>query len=347
MSTPPLPEAALAGDALEHTLDGVDPGQQAPNRKRLLARRIVGRIIGAIIVLWAAATVTFAITAILPGNRAVLILNQQTGRQERSYPASQTAPINHQYGFSKPVLDQYWDYIKNLAHGDFGTSYTQHEPVLTLIGHQVWPTIELTVTSLVLAWVIALAVILGTAKRGKFISKLGSGFEIISAGIPYYWLGVILLVIFAIDLKMFPVAGNTSLSGLVLPGLTLAIPLAGFLGQVVRDEFEKVLDQPFITTARARGMGDFSVRWRHALRHAVLPAITLSGWALGSLISGAVLVETIFARPGLGNMLVTAAESRDIPLVSGIVILVAVVYVLANVLVDIAYALVDPRIGMR
>jgi len=131
---------------------------------------------------------------------------------------------------------------------------------------------------------------------------------------------------------------------LVLPGLTLGIPLAGFLGQVTRDEFEKVLDQPFITSARARGMGDLSVRWRHALRHAVLPAITLSGWALGALLSGDVLVETIYARPGLGNMIVTAAQDRDVPLVSGIVLLIATVYVVANVLVDIAYTIVDPRI---
>ena len=154
---------------------------------------------------------------------------------------------------------------------------------------------------------------------------------------------MILLVVFAIDLHLFPVLGGTGISGLVLPALTLGIPLAGFIGQVTRDEFEKVLDQPFVTSARARGMGDLGVRLRHVLRHAVLPALTLSGWALGALISGAVIVETVFARPGIGNVLVTATESRDLPLVSGVVILVAAIYVLANLIVDIAYVLIDPR----
>jgi peptide/nickel transport system permease protein len=176
------------------------------------------------------------------------------------------------------------------------------------------------------------------------VSGFGSGVEIVSAGLPAYWLGVVLLVVFAIDLNLFPVLGNTSLEGLVLPSLTLAIPLSGFLGQVVRDEFEKVLEEPFIISARARGMGDLSVRMRHALRHALLPAITLSGWALGALISGAVLVEAVFARPGIGNMIVTAAESRDVPLVSGTVILVAIAYVVANFLVDVAYMVIDPRL---
>ena len=196
-----------------------------------------------------------------------------------------------------------------------------------------------------LAWIIALLTILLTARRKKrVVSSLGSGWEIFSAGLPYYWLGVILLVVFCIELKWLPVQGGTSVEGLILPALTLAIPLGGFIGQVTRDEFEKVLDQPFVTSARARGMGDMAVRVKHVLRHAILPAITLSGWALGALISGAVIVETVFARPGIGQMIVGAAEHRDVPLVSGVVMLVALIYVVANILVDIAYAIVDPRL---
>jgi peptide/nickel transport system permease protein len=345
VSTPPLPEAALAGGGFDdHHLP--EPEPPGPNRKLRIARRIMSRLVGVIIVLWAAATFTFAVTALLPGNRAVGLLNQETGRQQRSYPAAQLAPINREYGFTKPLIVQYVDYIGDLAHGDFGTSYTQHQPVTTIISRQVWPTVQLTVTALIFAWIIALAMTLLTARRSGWISRLGSGIEIVTAGLPYYWFGVILLVVFAIDLKLFPVAGSTSFLGTVLPALTLGVPLAGFLGQVTRDEFEKVLDQPFITSARARGMGDISVRSRHALRHAVLPAITLSGWALGALLSGDVLAETIFARPGLGNMIVTAAGDRDVPLVSGIVLLVAAVYVLANLLVDIAYTIVDPRISI-
>ena len=126
--------------------------------------------------------------------------------------------------------------------------------------------------------------------------------------------------------------------------LTLAVPLSGFLGQVLREEFHKVLDQPFITTARTRGMSDAAVRLRHALRHAVLPGITLSGWALGALVSGSVIAESIYGRPGIGQVLVTAVNNRDVPTVAGIVLVVAAVYIVANVLVDLAYTLVDPRL---
>jgi peptide/nickel transport system permease protein len=306
-------------------------------------KRIAWRILGAIFVLWGAATFTFFVQTLLPGSRATLILNQQSGTQQ-TFTHTQLAPVEHRYGFDKPILTQYFDYIKGLAHGDLGISYEQHKPVLSIIAAQVGPTLVLTITALVLAWVLALATILLTSRRTKAVSTLGSGWEIFSAGLPYYWLGVILLVVFSIELQIFPVQGGTSIAGLVLPALTLAIPLAGFIGQVTRDEFEKVLDQPFVTSARARGMGDLAVRVRHVLRHAVLPAVTLSGWALGALISGAVIVETVFARPGIGNMIVTAATNRDVPLVSGVVVLVAFIYVVSNVLVDIAYAIIDPRL---
>ena len=337
----PLVEAALAPHGEGRA--GEEPATPPPGRRWRFWRRILFRLVGAVIVLWAAATFTFFVQTLLPGSRATLLLNEQTG-QQKQYTAAQLAPINHEYGFDKAVIVQYFDYIGGLAHGNFGTSYEQHQPVLTIIARQVGPTFALTLTALVFAWVIALALTLFTTRRNRLLSGLGSGLEIVTAGLPYYWLGVLLLVVFAIDLQIFPVVGGTGVTGLILPALTLGIPLAGFLGQVTRDEFEKVLEQPFVTSARARGMGDLQVRLRHVLRHAVLPAITLSGWALGALISGAVIVETVFARPGIGNVIVTAAQSRDVPLVSGVVILVAAVYVVANVLVDLAYALIDPRL---
>jgi peptide/nickel transport system permease protein len=312
-------------------------------RRATWARRIAWRILGAIVVLWAVATAVFFVQQLIPGNQATLILNEQTGNQQ-TYTHQQLAPTEAKYGLDHSVLSQYWEYIKGLSHGDMGRSYTQFKPVTTIIGEQVGPTLVLTVTALILAWILALGTILLTSRRRKPVSTLGSGWEIFSAGLPYYWLGVILLVVFCIELKIFPVQGGTSVEGLVLPALTLAIPLAGFIGQVTRDEFEKTLDQPFVTSARARGMSDLSVRFKHVLRHSVLPAITLSGWALGALISGAVIVESVFARPGIGNMIVTAAEHRDVPLVSGVVLLVAAIYVVSNILVDIAYAIVDPRL---
>lgn len=323
---------------------GPAPAAAGAGARRLRgARRVAVRVLGALGVLWAAATFTFFVQSVLPGDRATLILNQDTG-QTISRSDAELAPINERFGFDDALLTQYGHYLSGLVQGDLGTSYRLKQPVTTLIGEQIGPTLLLTFAALVLAWLIAVVLTVATARRGRIASSIASGFEVVTAALPHYWLGVILLVVFAINLQLFPVEGGTGLVGLVLPALTLAIPLAGFLGQVTRDEFEKVLDQPFVVSARARGMSDLGVRLRHALRHAVLPAITLSGWALGALFSGAVVVELVFARSGLGQVLVDAASARDIPLVSGVVMLVALVYVVANLLVDLAYTLIDPRL---
>jgi peptide/nickel transport system permease protein len=307
------------------------------------ARRILFKIVTAILVLVAAASVTFFAQLLVPGSRATAILNQQNGRAQQ-WTAAQLAPVNHEFGFDKPIIVQYLDYVGGLFRGNLGTSYTQFKPVTQVIGDELVPSLVLTVGGLLAAWALALVVTLLTAKRRRFISSLGSTWEALTASLPTYWIGVVLLVVFAVEIRIFPVIGGTSPMGTVLPILTLAIPLAGFLGQVMRDEFERVLDQPFITTARTRGMGDTAVRLVHALRHSVLPAITLSGWALGALVSGAVIVENLFGRPGIGQVLVTAVNTRDVPTVSGVVLVVAAVYVIANLLVDLVYVLVDPRL---
>jgi peptide/nickel transport system permease protein len=310
------------------------------------ARRAVAKVATAVIVLVAAASVTFFAQLLVPGDRATAILNQQTGRAQR-WTDSELAPVNAKFGFDHPLVVQYLHYVGGLFKGDLGTSYTQFRPVTSVIGSQIMPSIILTVSALVVAWLLAVGITLLTVKRGRFVSGLGSSWEAFTASLPHYWVGVVLLVLFAVKWPIFPVIGGTSALGTVLPVLTLAIPLAGFLGQVTRDEFEKVLDQPFVTTARTRGMGDAGVRLRHALRHSVLPAITLSGWALGALVSGAVIAENIYGRPGIGQVLVTAVNTRDVPTVSGIVLVVAGIYVVANLLVDLAYGLVDPRLGGR
>lgn len=331
----------------EHTLaPATEPASSPPRRDRHVIaglRSLATRLLTALGVIWAAATFTFLIQSLLPGDRATLLLNQLNGQvQERT--AAELAPINEKYGFADPLIVQYFRFLGELATGNLGTSYQLHKPVTEVIGDQITPTIVLTFTSLLIAWVISIVVIVGTAKRNRFFSSVASGLEALAAGLPQYWLGVILLVVFALNLGLFPVVGGTGLGGLLLPALTLGIPLAGFLGQVIRTEFEAGMDQPFALTARMRGMGDTGVRMRHVLRHSVLPGVTLSGWALGSLFSGAVIAESIFTRPGLGKVLVTAVNSRDLPVVCGIVILVAAIYVLANLLVDIAYTLIDPRL---
>lgn len=306
-------------------------------------RRWAAKAGSAVFVLWAAASITFLLQVIAPGDRATLLLNLSSGIS-RERTADEIAPVNAQYGFTDPVWQQYVHYLGGLLRGDLGTSYQLQQPVAEIIATQIGPTLLLTLSALVVAWLLVLFLTTVTAGRRGPWGAAGSLIETISAGLPQYWIGSILLVVFAINLGWFPVESGTGLRGLVLPVLTLAIPLAGFLGQIARDEFSRALDQPFVLTARSRGLGDLSVRYRHVLRHSVIPAVTVSGWAMGALLSGAVIAETVFARAGIGQTLVAAASSRDVPLVSGIVVFVALIYTIANLVVDALYTVIDPRI---
>lgn len=315
----------------------------AGSRARRGALRWARKLGAAVVVLWAAASIAFLLQAFAPGDRATLLLNLSSGESRERTP-DELAPVNAEYGFDQTVWHQYLHYLAGLVRGDLGTSYQLEQPVAEIIVAQIGPTLVLTVSALLVAWIlVAITTTLTAGRRGP-LGALGSAVETVSAGLPQYWIGSILLVVFAIRLGWFPVESGTGARGLVLPVLTLAIPLAGYLGQIVRDEFARALDQPFVLTARSRGLSDLGVRRRHVLRHSVLPAISVSGWAMGALLSGAVIAETVFARAGIGQTLVTAAQARDIPLVGGIVLFVALIYAIANLVVDALYTLVDPRI---
>ena len=320
------------------------PAIPALPRRGIRTARLVGfKVLGAALVLLGAATAAFLAQASIPGDRATVILNVRAGQAIERTP-EELAPIVAEYGLDNPLFIQYTDYVSGLARGDLGTSYQQHRPVIEIVADQLGATIVLTLAALVLAWVIMVAWVTLTAGRGPRVRAFGAFTDTLAAGLPHYWLGIILLLVFALGLGWFPVIGGTGAIGLVLPALTLAIPLAGFMGQATRTEFERALDQPFVLSARTRGMGDTGIRLGHVLRHAVLPAVTLSGWAIGATISGAVVVEAVFARPGIGSVLVSAVNSQDMPVVLGLVMLIAAFYVVANLLVDIAYVLIDPRL---
>ncbi|SFJ63968.1 peptide/nickel transport system permease protein [Bradyrhizobium sp. Gha] len=301
-----------------------------------------GRILSGLVVMWAAATFAFLIQCMLPGDRAQIIINVTSGNVGQA-PSAELAAMNAKYGFDQPLADQYGKYMLQILHGDLGESYQQHRPALAIIAEQIGPTIALAIAALLIAWCIAILTTLFIAGRDNIWSRLLNDTQVFLATVPPYWLATILLVLFAVKLHIFPVIGGNSPIGLVLPTLALALELSGFFGQVVQNEFTRVLEQPFVTSARARGMSDFGVRLRHVLRHAALPGITLSGWALGKLLSGAILIEVVFARQGLGGVLVTATSSRDVPIVSGAVLISAGLFVLASFIVDLTYRVVDPR----
>jgi peptide/nickel transport system permease protein len=303
-------------------------------------RRLVRAAGSGVVVLWGVATLTFAAVNAMPGNPAIAMAGGAGNHPSKALIAA----VTREYGFDRPLIVQYGIYLLRLVQGNLGFSASQKMPVVEAIAQSIWPTITLTATALVLAWIIAIASCLLTVRRGRFASSIGSGLEVLSAALPQYWLGILLLEVFAFSLGWIPATGGDGIVGLILPALTLAIPLAGFMSQVTRDEFEAVLEQPFVTSARARGMSDWSVRLRHALRHAILPGLTLSGWALGSLISGAVIVETLYSRNGLGGILLLGVTQQDLPLTVGVTLIVALVYVIANLVVDALYVVADPRL---
>ena len=303
-------------------------------------RTIVLRLAGAAFVLWAVATLTFFAIHLVPGDPAQAIL----GGPGSQAPQEALDRVRSEYGLDQPLVAQYGAMLGRLVTGDLGTSYSLKTSVADVVGAQIAGTLLLAVLALALAWVIAVGLALWSSAPGRVARAVSGGIELTAAALPHFWLATVLIAVFATGLGWLPPVSNGAVSGLVLPVVTLAIPLAGFLAQLMREHLLVALEQPFATSALARGETAVGVRLRHALRHAAIPAVHLSGWAIGYLISGAVVVETIFARPGLGRTLLRATELRDVPMVMGVVLVVALVYVVITVVTDVVAALVDPRL---
>ncbi|MFB9309714.1 peptide/nickel transport system permease protein [Agromyces hippuratus] len=316
------------------------PAEQRRSPRGATVRRAGLLVAGAVFVLWAVATLTFFAIRLIPGDPAQAILGGP-GSQ-----ASQEAldQVRRDYGLDQPLIVQYFAMLGRLLTGDLGTSYALKLPVADLLAAQLGGTLLLAALSLVLAWVLALGLAIWSTGRGRIASAVGEGIEITTAALPHFWLAAVLIAVFSVALDWLPPVATGTPVGFVLPVVTLAIPLAGFLAQVMRDSLLDAMQQPFVVSARARGESALGLRVRHTIRHAALPAISLSGWALGWLLSGAVVVETIFAMPGLGRTLLQAVTLRDIPVVTGVVLLVALVYVLMTVLTDLAARIADPRL---
>jgi len=305
-----------------------------------LLKRIAHRLIAGIGVLWGAATLTFIAVNVTGGDTALAIV----GGANAITTTEVLASVRAEYGLDKSLAVQYADYLLRIAQGDLGESYRLRIPVTKAILQQLGSTIELALWGASVAIVLAVAVALSTAGRSRKVQSWFSGVELVLSSIPGFVKGLFLLLVFSFQLHWLPSSGAEGWRSLVLPVLTLAIPLATVLTQVLRQELEDVLEQPFITMARARGLSDAAVRLVHALRHALIPLVTLSGFILASLLGGAAIVETLFVRRGIGRLMVESTSNKDIPLVLGITLLSALIYVVVNLVVDILNALIDPRV---
>lgn len=302
-----------------------------------LTGQILLRIGSGLLVLWAAVTLSFVSVHLAPGDIVSLLIGEQLRTPEIE------AAIRAEWGLDEPLLSQYFSYLYKILHGDFGRSYILQTDVSQLVLSQILPTLKLTAAALAVAIVFAIGSAVLTA--GKRLPRaVAAGLELVLISTPSFWLGILLLFVFSFTLKLFPVSGDRNLSALVLPALSLGLSLGAVVGQVLREGLERALEEPFALTVRSWGVGNFVLKLRHGLRHAALPAVTLAGWLVGSLLSGAVITESVFGRPGLGRITVDAVLSHDLPVVLAVAILSAFIYVVLSTLVDVFYLLLDPRL---
>ncbi|RDI22726.1 peptide/nickel transport system permease protein [Pseudacidovorax intermedius] len=301
-------------------------------------RIVFSRLAAGLLVAWGSTTAAFIALHALPGEVQDILAG------DMDYPGLREA-IAAEWGLDRSMGAQYLAFVGRIVQGDFGTSYALRQPVAGLVASQVGPTVELALAAGLIALVLAVLVGSLTAGPGRLGRRIAGALELTFASTPVFWLGILLLIGFSFTLPWFPVSGAEGWRSLVLPALALALPTAGLLAQVLREAMDKALEQPFVVTVRARGLGEGAVRLRHVLRHAALPLLTLGGWIIGGLLGGAVITEKVFGRPGLGTVTLNAVLSHDVPVVLAVVLLAAFVHVVASTLLDLLALLIDPRLA--
>jgi ABC-type dipeptide/oligopeptide/nickel transport system permease component len=248
-------------------------------------------------------------------------------------------------GLDRPLYVQYGVYLKDLMRGDLGRSLRTNEPVASALAARVPATFELAIAAMIVAIVVAIPLgILAAVRAGTFVDHLATTMALIGISMPGVWLGPLLAIVFAVQLGWLPVSGRGTLAQLVLPAVTLAAPLAAILARMTRASVIEELRELYVIAARARGVSRARAVLRHAFRNSLIPIVTILGLQVGAVLTGAVITETIFAWPGIGRLLIQSIGFRDYPLVQGCILLIAVTYVSVNLLTDLAYGLLDPRI---
>jgi peptide/nickel transport system permease protein len=298
------------------------------------------RLLQLVPVLWGVGTLVFFLLHLVPGDPVEIMLG------ENSLPANRAA-LRSSLGLDRPLLEQYFHFWGSLFQGDLGVSLISRKPVVSLIAERIPATASLTAAALLWALVIALPLgILAAAFRRSFLDRAVLFYSILGVSLPSFWVGPLLMLLFAVHLGWLPVSEREGLASYVLPSLTLGLSLSAILARMTRAMMVEALSQDYMVTARAKGLGWAAVNLKHALKNAVIPVITLLGMQLGGLLAGAVITETIFDWPGLGELIYRGIQSRDYPLVQGCVLVIATTYVLANTLADIAYTIVNPRMDL-
>ncbi len=297
------------------------------------------RVAQAIPVLFGITLFTFLMIHLVPGDPVAIIAGDKPITEERA------AQIRQQYGLDQPLWVQYRDYVVDLFHGDMGSGLHSKRPVSETLKEAAWPTIQLTMAGLVVA--VALGVSLGILAalfHNTWLDSLAMVVALIGVSMPIFYFGLLLLFAFSFNMHLFPATGTGGWKHLVLPAIAVGFASSAYIARLVRSSMLEVLRQDYMVTARAKGLRDRVVITRHALKNALIPVTTFLGIQLAGLLTGAVVTETVFSRPGLGGVAIRAINARDFPLIQGTVLVAAVVYVVVNLIVDLSYAIFDPRI---
>jgi ABC-type dipeptide/oligopeptide/nickel transport system permease component len=294
----------------------------------------------AVPVLLGVATLVFSLIHLIPGDPVQAMLGD-------SAPAESVAELRNRLGLDRPLPGQYASFLLGVARADLGVSLRTNERVSSAIAARLPATAELAVAAMLVALVLAIpAGIVAAVWSGTGVDYAAMTLALVGMSMPAFWLGPLLGIVFSVGLGWFPVSGRGTLAHLVLPALTLGVPIAAILARMTRASLLDELREPYAAAARARGLSEMRVVLKHALRNSLIPVVTVLGLQVGGVLTGAVITETIFGWPGIGRLLIQSIGFRDYPVVQGCILLIALIYVLVNALTDMAYAILDPRIRL-
>lgn len=301
---------------------------------------LLKRILQAIGVVFCISLITFFVLNIVPGNPVEIMLGEFADK-------ATIARVTHEMGLDQPIYIQYINWLKNMLTGDFGTSYFQNKPVIDILTSSFAVTAKLAGIAYVLAVVLGVFVgVVAAVNRGRWLDSLLMTISVFGISAPAFWIAIIIQIVICLQLNLLPLSGINSFASFILPGIALGTRYAASIARITRTSMLEVLSQDYIRTAQAKGLKQRAVVIKHALRNALIPIITIAGTDLGNILTGSVLVESVFSIPGIGKMLVDSINTRDLPIVQGGVMYIAVICVVMYLVVDILYTVVDPRIRL-
>ncbi|MCC8166231.1 MAG: ABC transporter permease [Planctomycetes bacterium] len=305
-----------------------------------MSRYIIRRLLQGVLTFLGISVLVFVLGR-LTGD-PVLLLAPESATEE------QKQEIRESLGLADPIPVQYWNFISNAVQGDFGRSYVTKQTVRDMIAVALPNTLRLAFTAFFLAVVLAIPIgIFVALKRNTIWDLFGNFLALVGQALPNFWLALVLMLVFSVYLKWLPISGSERWTNMVLPTLTIALQSVGYFVRMVRSSTLEVLEQEYIRTARGKGVREFFVVMKHALKNALIPVVTVMGIQFGNMLSGAFVIETVFAWPGLGRLGVTALFTRDFAVIQGVILVSTTIFVLVNLLVDITYTILDPRIRLE